>query len=169
MSNDLPEIHFGTVEEQPVDWREEVVDEDDSDDDAPASKELIAMLGFNPDEYKEETEDVAPSARTVALRSLKEVISGMRSELGNIQTPSVPIVSAVPQSTNVQENIGAPAEPAVNSGNTGGIVYKSYSIKQDLKSGGYGIYSVGGVLIGQTAELPLAIARIDEISIKGSE
>ena len=50
--DDLPNIHIGEVKEEKIDWRKVDTKEDD---DAPASKELIAQLGFDPD--KEETED----------------------------------------------------------------------------------------------------------------
>jgi hypothetical protein len=49
---ELPEAHFGAVTKQPVDWRNILADEDEKDDDedVPASEDVVAMLGFDPDE-----------------------------------------------------------------------------------------------------------------------
>jgi hypothetical protein len=51
---DLPEVHFGSVEEKPLDWRAEKDSDEDNDDDLPATAALIDMLGFDPDELEEE-------------------------------------------------------------------------------------------------------------------
>lgn len=44
---DLSDLHLGSVDEE-VNWRS--APDNDEDDDAPASKELIELLGVNPDE-----------------------------------------------------------------------------------------------------------------------
>ena len=46
---DLPEVYFGEVSDQEINWRTETDDEKDADENIPASDELIAVLGFNPD------------------------------------------------------------------------------------------------------------------------
>jgi len=57
----LPQIHIGKVSDKSVDWRK-VKDEDNED--APASKELIEQLGFDPDKLEDEVKDEIPSAPT---------------------------------------------------------------------------------------------------------
>jgi len=49
---DLPQLHFGEVKEEPVDWRADK--EPEEDEDAPASEALIELLGFDPDKYEED-------------------------------------------------------------------------------------------------------------------
>ena len=49
--DDMPQVYFGEVSEKKVDWRKEAKEEDD--DDAPASDDVIAMLGFDPDELED--------------------------------------------------------------------------------------------------------------------
>ncbi|MFA5355296.1 MAG: hypothetical protein WC302_00960 [Candidatus Paceibacterota bacterium] len=46
---DLPQANFGEVSGEPIDWRTDSVEEDDTDEDLPASEEIITMLGFDPD------------------------------------------------------------------------------------------------------------------------
>ena len=46
---DLPQANFGEVSEQQENWRADSVEEDDTDEDLPASEEIITMLGFDPD------------------------------------------------------------------------------------------------------------------------
>lgn len=70
---DLPEIHFGTVKEEPVDWRADKETEDDED--APASEALIEMLGFDPDKYQEES----------TLDSIRAEVADLKLELNEIR------------------------------------------------------------------------------------
>lgn len=42
----IPEVYFGTTE--PVDWRSQVEDEPDDDEERPTPPEVVAMLGFDP-------------------------------------------------------------------------------------------------------------------------
>ena len=49
---DLPEVHFGKIVAD-VDWRKDDTKENDDDDQA-LSDEVIAMLGFDPSQLKEE-------------------------------------------------------------------------------------------------------------------
>lgn len=59
----MPEIHIGKVgEKESRDWRKLLKKEDDED--APASKELIEQLGFDPDKLEEESKDEDPSFPT---------------------------------------------------------------------------------------------------------
>jgi GNAT superfamily N-acetyltransferase len=55
----LPQVSFGEVSEEPMAWRTDSVEEDDTDEDLPASEEVIEMLGFDPDkeDWGEEAED----------------------------------------------------------------------------------------------------------------
>lgn len=46
------DIHFGSVDAPLPDWRKEVID-GDNDEDAPATKDVIAILGFDPKELEE--------------------------------------------------------------------------------------------------------------------
>jgi hypothetical protein len=50
---ELPQVHFGSVQSKPLDWRE-VEDIPDSDDEelAETPSDVIAMLGFDPKELK---------------------------------------------------------------------------------------------------------------------
>jgi len=55
----LPGIHFeGDEPNEEIDWRAEVDDEEEDDEeleeDAPASNELIELLGFDPDEEEDD-------------------------------------------------------------------------------------------------------------------
>jgi hypothetical protein len=57
---DLPQVHFGEVkeDEKPVDWRKAKDDSPDDDgEDQPASDDVKAVLGFDPDEIDKEKED----------------------------------------------------------------------------------------------------------------
>jgi hypothetical protein len=48
---DLPDVHFGEASEKEINWRAEKIDEENED--APASDDLIAQIGFNPDDLEE--------------------------------------------------------------------------------------------------------------------
>ena len=51
----VPQAHFGKIKEKPVDWRTLLANEQDGDDadGAPATEDVIGMLGFDPDEENE--------------------------------------------------------------------------------------------------------------------
>jgi hypothetical protein len=144
---DLPQAHFGSVNDKPVDWRASA-DEDEIDENAPASDDLIAMLGFNPDEYEEE------STKDSILVGIRDEIASIKAEFAKQKATETPQVET--------------PDPPVNASNTGGIVYKGHSIKQDL-DGSFNVLSVGGALIARVESLELAMSRINEISIVGSE
>jgi hypothetical protein len=55
--DNLPDPHFGEINEKPVDWRAEAKDDKDEDG-APTSKTVITMLGFDPDKVDEEGNDI---------------------------------------------------------------------------------------------------------------
>jgi hypothetical protein len=52
LENELGDCHFDAADDQDVDWRKELLGEDDEDDDddLPADQGVIDMLGFDPDE-----------------------------------------------------------------------------------------------------------------------
>ena len=56
---DNPEIYIGDTKLEDLDWKTDRDPEDFLDDpsDKPASKELIALLGFDPDEKDEPVKD----------------------------------------------------------------------------------------------------------------
>lgn len=54
ISIDLPDVHFGS----PSNTRSENKDTDQDDKNLPASKDLIEVLGFNPDELAEDTKNI---------------------------------------------------------------------------------------------------------------
>ena len=58
----FPNIHFGGVEEGPVDWRalEDDMVGDEVEDDAPCSKDVIEILGFDPDDLEPELKGRKP-------------------------------------------------------------------------------------------------------------
>lgn len=49
MPDRLPDVHFGSVEEEPEDWRETPTDDDDDDEVlAETPPDVIQLLGFDP-------------------------------------------------------------------------------------------------------------------------
>ena len=46
----LPDVHFGRVHEKPRDWREELKNESDDDDEelSRTPPDVVALLGFDP-------------------------------------------------------------------------------------------------------------------------
>jgi hypothetical protein len=49
----LPQIHFGTAVEKPIDWRKEKFDARDDDEElAETPRDVIHMLGFDPAKEK---------------------------------------------------------------------------------------------------------------------
>ena len=56
---DLPEVHFGEVEEKPIDWRKNSNDNEEDEDAGEMSPELLtSMLGFDPAEIFPEKKSV---------------------------------------------------------------------------------------------------------------
>lgn len=56
----LPDVHFGTAEAKPLDWRQ--YKEDSADDDEPLAQtptSVVAILGFDPKELDDDG-DVKP-------------------------------------------------------------------------------------------------------------
>jgi hypothetical protein len=146
---ELPQVHFGKLG-KPIDWRKD--NDEETDEDAPASEELIAMLGFDPDEDKETADESA------VISLVKEEIAAIRAKIAErkVEQNQVPVAEA------------APAGVAVNPSNSGGIVFKGYTIRQTME-GEFELFSIGGSKIGHSPTLELAMNRINEIAIKGSE
>ena len=50
MSSELPDVHFGTAESSPVDWRKIETDNNDDNDEEleKTPQDVIDMLGFDP-------------------------------------------------------------------------------------------------------------------------
>ncbi len=45
-------VHFGSVTDKPVEWRDELSNEpDDGEEPKPTSEDVVGMLGFDPDDY----------------------------------------------------------------------------------------------------------------------
>ena len=144
---ELPQVSFGKAE-KPVDWRSV---KDDDDDDAPASAELIAMLGFDPDEA--ETSDRAAVLDEIKseLKSIKSEIAARRRSEDTYTDPDVPSKGSSTFSGMVDEK-----------------PYKGYSIKQDY-DGVFHAFSTGGALVCKSKELDVLKKKIDEIDVKGAK
>lgn len=50
---ELPDVYFGKVKEDKVDWREDKEDILDDDSDEPIDDDVKAILGFDPDKEGE--------------------------------------------------------------------------------------------------------------------
>lgn len=50
MSESIPEVHFGSVEDAPVDWRDADLDDapDDDDELLVSPEDVVESLGFEP-------------------------------------------------------------------------------------------------------------------------
>ena len=48
MSEELPDVHIGEVSEEKVDWRKDVKDSPDDDEQRETDPDVVAMLGFDP-------------------------------------------------------------------------------------------------------------------------
>lgn len=51
------DIYFGDLKDHKIDWRKELKDESDDDniyEEEPTEQYIIDMLGFDPDDYKDE-------------------------------------------------------------------------------------------------------------------
>lgn len=53
-NNELPQVHFGEVSEQPVDWKKDLKDSPDDDEQRETDPDVVAMLGFDPAKEKED-------------------------------------------------------------------------------------------------------------------
>lgn len=163
--DDLPEVHFGSVSDEPEDWRKDAGAEDDNDEDEDIEtpEHVKEMLGFDPDEEGAETAEGEQStndasARRLLMQNILEELKDIRNNYENSVKQQVPVV----------EHDG-PSESSVNAGNTGGVTYKGYNVKQDHE-GLFNVYSIGGSLVASRMQtLELALSRINEIAIKGSE
>ena len=51
---DLPDVYFGKVKDEEIDWREDEEIEQDNDEDKPISEDVKAILGFDPDKEGEQ-------------------------------------------------------------------------------------------------------------------
>ena len=77
---DMPDVEFGDNQTE-EDWRKNP-DEDSDDSDAPASPDLIAMLGFDPDKIDEEGNDLTyDQLRNKVFKQAAEGIKDLRESM----------------------------------------------------------------------------------------
>ncbi len=74
--SDFPDVHFGSADSKPADWRKE---NDDSLDDDEELKEtpsdVVEMLGFDPKEYSEDRLDSADIEHMANSASLDDILT----------------------------------------------------------------------------------------------
>lgn len=123
---------------------------DDVDDEEleQTPEDVIKILGFDPAKESVETQD----SKQEAKQKFFEGLSTMRKAK----------LDPMPEPPKIDEPV---QRESVRPNNTSGITYKEYQIKQDMLDGTFHIFSVGGVLIGRTESLEMAMNRINEISI----
>lgn len=74
--DDLPQAEFQGQEE--ADWRKDI--EEEEDDDAPASEDLIEMIGFDPDDIEDVSTDSPIEVVLAELQDIKKRIAELEGK-----------------------------------------------------------------------------------------
>lgn len=147
---EFPQIHFGEIKDS-VDWRKSPDSNDEIDDDAPASPEVIAMLGFDPDKETYDDEPTETKDSLLTEEKIRRFIEKKKARIQKNKMISKPTeIPVIPDNT----------PKGINSN---GVVYKTYTITQE-PDGNYAVYAMGGSFVERFISLPLAMSRIDQVS-----
>lgn len=162
MSNyieDLPQANFGEVSEEPIDWRADDSEEPDDDEDAPASEELIGLLGFDPDKEDWSVEDDAEGFKESDHPRGQPENAGQFTSKGSSGSKKIDLSQGYEQA-EVQEGIKTifKSMPGANIEITG--PKKDFEVRVKSKAGDFtgtvhvakGQFFIGGIHIKKSEE-----------------